>query len=229
MQFAKSQSVALCLCLATLLFASPSSSTAETQPEPKAVNEEQMKTQDLQKLFEDEKGTLPALEEAKQPEPLKGQADDHKTEPAEVTGQAPLTEPTQPAQETVQLPPALPVPIMNEMEAKQAILRMLKLDLQIKETTRQVMELEQELTKYREIKKKPARRAPVAKKRQTTPPVILSIQGIETSLTATLRFNSHGGVTRTVFVGDSIGKSTVTAITKNYVQLSNGSMLRFKE
>lgn len=229
MRFAKSQSVALCLCLATLVFAMPSSSTAETQPESKAANEEQIKTQDLQKLFEDEKGTLPALEEAKQPEPLKGQDDDQKTEPAEVTGQTPLTEPTRPAQETVQLPPALPVPIMNEMEAKQAILRMLKLDLQIKETTRQVMELEQELAKYREIKKKPASRAPVAKKRQKTPPVILSIQGIETSLTATLRFNSHGGVTRTVFVGDSIGKSTVTAITKNYVQLSNGSMLRFKE
>ncbi|MCT4625659.1 hypothetical protein [Halodesulfovibrio sp.] len=225
MQFVNSRPVALCLCLTALLFAVPATG-AEQQPDSAPPVKAHQQSRDIQEHFKDEEAPLPLLQTEKQTEAPAGIVPQPKKLKPETLEHsvAEKAEPTAPLQP--QAPPALPVPVMSEMEQKKSKLRMLRLDLQIVETTRQVKEIEKELRSYNRPAKSTVRRAPAVKKKAVVPPVVLSVQGLDTKLSATLRFE---GTTRTVYAGDTVGKQTISAITKNYVQLSDGSMLRFKE
>ena len=120
-----------------------------------------------------------------------------------------------------------PVPLMNDEQDKLARLRLLNLDVQIQEKERQLQELKNAITALQPQKPKKSNLTRSVRKKLPLPSV-LSIQGIEDQLTATLRYSSTRQ-TKTVSKGDRIGKAKITKITPNSVVLSSGATLPFKE
>lgn len=120
--------------------------------------------------------------------------------------------------------------------AKLSALDLLKSDLELLNVKVEIAQKQKRLKELNHFLKPVAApkiyRSPRAKTKKTTPPVVLSVQGIGDQLTATLQFQSSGKPVRTVSTGDSIATGTVSIIAHNRVTLTtkNGVItLPFKE
>lgn len=230
----------LCFVFAATVHAAPEKEKEKPQTKPATQKEAQKATKQLNQLFNSDQEKRPTAKLAAghktEKKPSLSTPKAKKEEKASKNDQKidkPVAEESKKASKTnVNAPTLSPEKVahLSALDFLKSKLEILNVKVEIAQKEKRLKDLNQQIRPVvvPKVYRLPQPRA----KKRSAPPVVLSVQGIEDQLTATLQFQSTGKPVRTVSAGDKLSSGTISSIAHNRVTVKthNGVItLPFKE
>ncbi|SIN93695.1 hypothetical protein [Halodesulfovibrio marinisediminis] len=230
----------LCFVFAATVHAAPKEEKKKLQAKPATQEEAQKATKQLTQLFNSGNEKRPAAQQAAghntEKKPSLSTPKAKKEEKASKNDgkiDKPIVDNSKDTKKVDSNKPTLSpekVAHLSALDFLKSKLEILNVKVEIAQKEKRLKDLNQEI---RPVVTPKVYHLPRPKtKKRSTPPVVLSVQGIEDQLTATLQFQSTGKPVRTVSAGDRLSSGTISSIAYNRVTVktTNGVItLPFKE